>query len=338
MTKETRIGLLLGLVFIVMFGLVLSGLTEKNPLEKSPQQLPAGDGKGNYTLNTLPPIEEASPPPATPPVAVTPPPTGAPHPTGAVAVLPTPSPTPADSGPTPIFHGSLARDLPTDPPEPVVIRTGTTAVTPPAPTPPVGPVAIGPGPDGAGTPPVGPGNVVAPTGRVYVVENKETFISIARKFYGAEHAGDYKRIMDANKITDPSALRAGKEITIPPLPVAPAVAVRPGAGGPTTRPAVTGVLPGTIRVPLRADGAPVAGITGGTPTPTPVVVPTPTPTPTPAAGSGRTYVVQSGDTIANIARKFFRDSSQASIAKILKANKIDDPRSLQIGATLAIPS
>jgi LysM repeat protein len=46
----------------------------------------------------------------------------------------------------------------------------------------------------------------------------------------------------------------------------------------------------------------------------------------------KTYVVQSGDSPAKIAKKF-----KVSSENLLKANNIDDPRKLKIGQTLVIP-
>jgi LysM repeat protein len=58
-----------------------------------------------------------------------------------------------------------------------------------------------------------------------------------------------------------------------------------------------------------------------------------------AAGksSSRTYVVQTGDTLASISRKFYK--SPARWKKILNANRksIDDPEKLRIGQSLIIP-
>ncbi len=53
--------------------------------------------------------------------------------------------------------------------------------------------------------------------------------------------------------------------------------------------------------------------------------------------SSRTYVVQPGDTLASISRKFYK--SPARWKKILNANKksIDDPQKLRIGQSLIIP-
>ncbi len=54
-------------------------------------------------------------------------------------------------------------------------------------------------------------------------------------------------------------------------------------------------------------------------------------------GGSRTYVVQSGDTLASISRKFYKSSARWE--RILEANKkgIDDPKKLTVGQTLVIP-
>ena len=54
-------------------------------------------------------------------------------------------------------------------------------------------------------------------------------------------------------------------------------------------------------------------------------------------GGSRTYVVQSGDTLASISRKFYKSSARWE--RILNANKkgIDDPKKLTVGQTLVIP-
>jgi tetratricopeptide (TPR) repeat protein len=52
---------------------------------------------------------------------------------------------------------------------------------------------------------------------------------------------------------------------------------------------------------------------------------------------GRTYIVQSGDTLASISRKFYKSSARWE--KILNANKesIHDPGNLKVGQSLIIP-
>ena len=66
------------------------------------------------------------------------------------------------------------------------------------------------------------------------------------------------------------------------------------------------------------------------PTPTPTPIPTPAPTPTPVVV--RTYVVQEGDTLAEIAQQFGTTTSA-----IQAANDIEDPNEIVIGQTLVIP-
>jgi LysM repeat protein len=66
----------------------------------------------------------------------------------------------------------------------------------------------------------------------------------------------------------------------------------------------------------------------------------PEPNPTGAAtgrSNGRTYVVQPGDTLASISKKFYK--SRAHWKEILKANRksIEDPRKLEAGQRLIIP-
>jgi LysM repeat protein len=71
-----------------------------------------------------------------------------------------------------------------------------------------------------------------------------------------------------------------------------------------------------------------------TPTPAPTPAPTPTPTPTPAATPApvQTYVVQQGDTLAEIAQRF-----GTTVAAIQGANGIEDPNEIIIGQVLVIP-
>jgi LysM repeat protein len=71
------------------------------------------------------------------------------------------------------------------------------------------------------------------------------------------------------------------------------------------------------------------------PTPDPTAVPTPAPTPvsTPAPPPPQTtYVVQEGDTLAEIA-----DAFGSTVAAIQEANGIDDPNEIVIGQVLVIP-
>lgn len=73
---------------------------------------------------------------------------------------------------------------------------------------------------------------------------------------------------------------------------------------------------------------------GSLPTPAPPAIPSPSalPSPSPSAVEQRTYVVRAGDTPDAIARRF-----GVSANELLRANRIEDPRTLQVGQTLVIP-
>jgi LysM repeat protein len=72
-----------------------------------------------------------------------------------------------------------------------------------------------------------------------------------------------------------------------------------------------------------ASPTPLASLT---PEPTPVATPIPTPAPE------RTYVVQQGDTLAEIAARF-----GSTVAAIQAANELDDPNEITIGQVLIVP-
>jgi LysM repeat protein len=84
------------------------------------------------------------------------------------------------------------------------------------------------------------------------------------------------------------------------------------------------------------DNTRTAGLLAG-PTPAPAVAPSPPvaqaqPSPSPAPEE-TTYVVKQGDTPVAIAQQH-----HVSVDALLRANNITDPRSLQVGQTLRIPS
>lgn len=67
------------------------------------------------------------------------------------------------------------------------------------------------------------------------------------------------------------------------------------------------------------------------PTPAPGTTPTPTPTP-PPSGGGSTYVVQPGDTLSAIARRF-----GTNVVALAAANNISNPNYIYVGQQLTIP-
>lgn len=75
---------------------------------------------------------------------------------------------------------------------------------------------------------------------------------------------------------------------------------------------------------------PAAGFTAPTPSPTATAIPSPTATPTPGP---TIYKVVPGDTVAEIARRY-----GLTVEEIVNANKLDNPRLINVGQELVIPA
>jgi LysM repeat protein len=151
---------------------------------------------------------------------------------------------------------------------------------------------------------------VAGTPTTHIVAPGETLASIATA-YGMTTA----QLMQINDIANPNLIYRGQKLTVwsntptdtsqPPAPDQPQIDIT----APLT--AVTTPEPNAIL-------------------PTPTLEPTLMPTAVPAT---QTYVVQSGDGLAKIARKFGIDWSV-----IAQANSISDPNQIYAGQTLIIPT
>ncbi len=305
MTRETRIGLLVGLVFIVLFGLVISGLT----------------GSSSAPVSGPPAIE-----PERPLVVLS-----DPHRRGgipeAVVVSPTPILRERQDGTVDVrvdAHGpsgsnrlAAIETLVARPSAPVGVPGGTRddAVTVPVET---------LRPDAPSVPLIVP----APRVRTYVVQQGDSLIRIAAKEYGEERKMEYKRIFEANrdKLTSESTVVVGQELIIPPLPgTLPPVT---GPGGPSE----SAPRPRPSPAPARTPAGGVRLVTfdeveGAL-------------RDYPAAGTAtRTYVVRRGDSLTSIARREMRDDSPAAVRKLYEANrdKLDSPDSLPAGVELVIP-
>jgi peptidoglycan endopeptidase LytE len=138
---------------------------------------------------------------------------------------------------------------------------------------------------------------------VYHVQPGDTLTRIA-----AMHSTTVAELEALNDIKNANGLRAGQVLTIPPAksaskPVAPAAVIPPGKSA--------------FLAKVESTPAPAA---------------TPKPGTSPSA-SGRTYVVAKGDTPTSIAKKFGTTASE-----LLKLNKVDDPKKVQIGQTLKVPA
>jgi len=209
MTKETRIGLLVGLLFIVAFGLVLSELTGTDAAPPAP----AAMEENIESYAPTPVIEEVLHPAG--PLASGPP---APAPPGegiaAVEVSLGHRAAHADRG------GVISAEISPGP----AVLAATDEAPRPSPRPPSpAPAAVRP-----------------PRRRVYTVQPDDNLIRIARKVYGRDNEMLYKRIFEANRgvLVDESTVDIGQELVIPALPggeerpgSASAPAPTPAAGG-----------------------------------------------------------------------------------------------------------
>ncbi len=320
MTRETRIGLLVGLVFIVMFGLVLSELTGKPGPLGSPSASNGDKAVSDTTLAMLPVVErhEVTPDPALP-----------------IVHSPTPDSTsvaevrmqPSRVFPPPESEGSFVVKSPRpDDGGPVV----TDSVKPePAKSDPIKEVPELKKPE--------------PVGNEYVVEAGDTLTKIARKQYGQGRDKEYVRIAKANNLKSDENLKIGAKLIIPPLDPPPAA--KPTDARPPRKDGVREVDMGDLERTLvgPVGTTPKPGVAPPPksvvpPTPKPAVVIAPTPTPKPAvAVAKKAYTVKSGDTFSRIAAAELHDKSAATIDKIRKANPNVDPNNLQIGQPIVIP-
>jgi len=210
-----------------------------------------------------------------------------------------------------------------------------------------------------------PARPVAQGTTVYIVQPGDTLSSIARRF-GTTVAA----IVEANGIADPDFIWVGQRLIIP-LPVTPppecqvihvvqrgetltGIALRYGttisaivAANGLTNPDFIWVgqrlimpvcgtpTPTTSPTPSGPTLTPTTSPTPATPTPTPTTSPTPatpTPTPSPTSPCEVTYIVQPGDTLSSIARRF-----GTTVAAIVAANGIVNPDFIWVGQRLIIP-
>jgi LysM repeat protein len=135
---------------------------------------------------------------------------------------------------------------------------------------------------------------MAKGGKTHELQPGETLTKIA-----ATYGVTIVDLEKANNITDPTKIRAGTVLTIPPATTAPApVAAKTTAAAPAAK--------------TSAPAAPAASS---------------------IKDSGKIYVVVKGDNPVKIAKRL-----KVSYANLLSLNGITDPRKLQIGQKLKIPA
>ncbi len=166
-------------------------------------------------------------------------------------------------------------------------------------------------------------------GRTHVVEAGDNLTRIALKYYGPGKDREYKRIYEANRgaMRGESDLSIGQELIIPPLP-APASASAPVD--------VTSGRPAGVPADRAGHGRYVSAtmddLSGTLSSMGRRTVPA-------AAPAGRSYVVQRGDRLKTIARRMMNDDSPAAVRRLYEANRgvLESPDRLRIGVQLKLP-
>jgi len=328
--RETKFGLLIGLVFIILFGVILSSRAGSSAPEHA--ALPTGESLAHATRletvnRTVDPFKAD----------------GALDMNGQDLVIQVRSEGPAEEPlPAPVaLASSDGGAVGTDDRGTVAFGPVTVETPADAERAELGLARAEPAPDrGAAAPPA----ASDPSRPVYVVRSGDTLIGIARRFYGKDAPRLWRQIVDANKSTlrHPERLAVGQKLVIPNVPQPPK------SDAPRTDPP-SGDVPG--RTPLREPARDTA-LAGG---PAPLsredvnvalrgmTVP---------ADSGRrdasqsdlvevpplpvkTYTVQPGDTFNRIATKLYGDGNKYG-RLLAQKNSGADPTRLKIGQRIVL--
>ncbi|MHC4983772.1 MAG: LysM peptidoglycan-binding domain-containing protein [Planctomycetota bacterium] len=277
MTRETRIGLLVGLAFIVMFGLILSelmssklppasgepnkdsagdknaGTAKKSPGEASRAAARAGDRGGGLALSRESDRSR----------------TGSGSRGGMLKLAAT------GSRSWPQMSESLSH-LASN-------RSGTAA------------------------------RATTAKAITHKVREGENLTRIAERYYGPKNGDKYTRIFEANRhiLPDASTVIVGQVLVIPPLT----------DDSPPARRTAPAEAVGQVEMDLSGSLSYSAAEEADR-----------------AAGE-LTYVVQKGDVLSAIAKRYLGDAGQAAVMRIFNANsdKLASPDELQVGVELVIP-
>jgi nucleoid-associated protein YgaU len=324
MTRETRIALLVGLAFIVLFGIVL--------------------GQRSINLSKASPIGVAAPTPA--PAKPTTGRSGTELATGHLV----------DPGERPVLdlHARRAEERHETILPPVHPETETAHGQDPVPGPGTGVAVVDP-PHVTTTRPAD--KPPLPVGfKPYTVQSGDTYTKIAAKLYGKGRELEWVKIADANKDKPATKLSTGVILAIPPADIAVVPAPGPGAtldprdrirGAEelTTDELRRRLLHDDRRTPADARTRTIVDdhrtpaeertrtITEDTRTPV-------SPIDLPLVSGTKTYVIKTGDNPSSIARKEMKNESKATVDKLLEANRdvIKDPSKLKVGTTIRIPT
>ena len=296
MSRETKVGLLVGLVFIGLFGLILSFRAGSEAVEHA--NLPVGESQKHRAMaravrHDVDPFIEHS-------------------------VLDIASAGPRERGPE--GREVLEERLPA----PDSLRTAESPAARTASE--VGVIAVGPAeiatpvaetPDATSAEGRSPAareaeraKEPAPSAPKYVVQANDSLTRIARRFYGAQGDRLWRRIYEANRsvLSDPHRLRPGQELVIPGVEASPALASASEDDG------VRRVTPEELADMLGRQSDLVEA-----------------PSPMPA-----TYTVQPGDTFYGVAERLYGHGRYASLLHLKNKHLVPDPTKLRAGQRIVL--
>jgi len=332
--KETKFGLLVGVVFIVLFGVILGGRVGTSAHEHAP--LPVGDSRGYDVIadaigEAVDPFREGARPlmlddPSSP---------GRPGRVRPAVDAPAEEPLPLPDTPAPDADDGPAPAPPVPAPAesdtvgrlafgPARVRTPMPPPVPEDPGPPA-PATDEPARGRDAAPPADGPAPAAPPRQVHVVAKGDTLTTIANLYYGPEDGPRlWRRIWEANKATlpDPDRLVLDQELVIPGVPVAPQPEVTQvarsdeadghAAEAPTETVRSVGLTDLADRFHVRLD------LTD------------------PAPSGPAAYTVRKGDTFYSIARELYGDERLGKDLAKANAKTVSDPRKLRVGQELVL--
>jgi nucleoid-associated protein YgaU len=296
-SRETKVGLLVGLIFIGLFGLILSLRAGSEAVGHA--NLPVGESQKYRTMaralrHDVDPFIEHS-------------------------VLDIAPAGPREQGPE--VREALEERLPapgsireTETPARAVSEVGVIAAGPAETVTPVAETPDAPSAE-SGSPAVREterAKEAAPAAPTYVVRANDSLVLIARRFYGAQGDRLWRRIYEANRsaLSDPDRLRPGQELVIPGVEASPALASVPAPEGEVVRTVTAGELADMLG--NRSD-----------------LVEAPSPLPA-------TYTVREGDTFYGIAERLYGNARYAPLLHLKNKHLVPDATKLRAGQRIVL--
>jgi len=292
------VGLLVGLIFIGLFGLILSLRTGSEAVGHA--NLPIGESQKYRTMaravrHDVDPFLSHS-------------------------VLDIAPAGPREQGPE--VREAREERLPapdsiraTEPPARAVSEVGVIAASPievvtPVRETPDTPYAAGESPAAREAEPAKEAVPAAPT---YVVRANDSLVLIARRFYGAQGDRLWRRIYEANRsvLSDPDRLRPGQELVIPGVEAPSALAA--------SVPAPEGERVRTVTAEELADMLGARSDLSEAPSPMPA-----------------TYTVQQGDTFYGIAERLYGNARYAPLLHLKNKHLVPDATKLRAGQRIVL--